>query len=366
LTNEYVLVSPNRTERPWLGQVEPPQTTHLPEYDESCYLCPGASRSSGQRNPFYTGTFTFENDFAAVLPAPTAEIPRPIPLHPLMTVEPVHGVCDVLVFHPRHDLAMARLDPGDIEKIIEEWIRIYLKRGTEKGIHYVQIFENKGAMMGCSNPHPHGQVWSVSVVPTIPAQELRSLKKYALTNSQPSTAPKGYGGRQCLLCEYVHMEMGLPKDDGRLVLSNEYWVALVPWWATWPFEILLLPYHRHVESIDQLNSEEKKGFSEILSRITKCYDNLFRCSFPYSMGIHQRPVPAMASTQSDVSQSADDESNYAHLHLHFEPPLLRGATVKKFFAGYELMAEAQRDLTPERAAARMRACSEVHYLETSD
>jgi UDPglucose--hexose-1-phosphate uridylyltransferase len=196
-------------ERPWLGQVEPPQAANLPEYDENCYLCPGAFRSSGQQNPQYTSTFTFENDFAAVLPAPAAEIPAP--LHPLMTVEPVHGTCDVLVFHPRHDLAIPRLDQEDIEKIIEEWIRIYLARGTEPGINYVQIFEvktfllhcsylhlckvqNKGAMMGCSNPHPHGQVWSMSVVPTIPAQELRSLKNYALTSSQPSAAPKGYGG----------------------------------------------------------------------------------------------------------------------------------------------------------------------------
>ena len=196
--------------RPWLGQVEPPQPTNQPKHDESCYLCPGAPRTSGERNPHYAGTFTFENDFAAVLPS--SEIPAP--LNPLLTVEPIHGACDVLIFHPRHDLAMARLDLKDIDSIVEAWIRIYLSRGAEPGIRYVQIFEvsnssylhntsilihraqNKGVMMGCSNSHPHGQVWSVSVIPTIPAQELRSLKNYALrlTNSQPSGAPKGYGG----------------------------------------------------------------------------------------------------------------------------------------------------------------------------
>ena len=201
-------MSPHRMKRPWLGHVEPPQATHIPDHDEGCYLCPGACRASGQQNPHFDNTVTFENDFAAVLPAPAPEIS--IPLHPLMAMEPVHGTCDVLVFHPRHDLTMAHLDQNDIEKIIQEWIKIYLRRGKERGIRYVQIFEvsrcllvydilickiqNKGAMMGCSNSHPHGQVWSVSVVPTIPTQELRSLKKYALTSSQPSTAPRGQGG----------------------------------------------------------------------------------------------------------------------------------------------------------------------------
>jgi len=214
LTKKYILVSPHRNKRPWLGQVEPPQTTNLSQYDETCYLCPGNTRASPeQKNPHYNHTYTFENDFAAILPAPALDVPAP--LHPLMTVEPVHGACDVLVFHPRHDLSMARLDLTSIEKIIEEWIRIYLKRGTEPGIKYVQIFEvnseflcndirslfltseftqNKGPMMGCSNPHPHGQVWSLSAVPSIPAQELRSLKDYALTTPRPSNARNDPGG----------------------------------------------------------------------------------------------------------------------------------------------------------------------------
>ncbi|KAF9532386.1 galactose-1-phosphate uridyl transferase [Crepidotus variabilis] len=356
LIKEYVLVSPHRTKRPWLGQLEPPQATTLPKYDPACYLCPGNSRTSGQKQPVYENTHSFENDFAAVLPvAPEA----PTPLHPLMTVEPVHGACDVIIFHPRHDLTMSRLQPKEIEQVIEEWIRIYVMRGTQEGIKYVQLFENKGAMMGCSNPHPHGQSWAHSFVPTIPAQELRSLKQYALTGSQVSEAPKGPGDRPCLLCEYAHAEVKVAKDEGRVVVSNNHWVALVPWWATWPFEILLLPYRRHIAALDELEEEEKQAFAEILSKVTRRYDNLFSCSFAYSMGIHQRPVPVPKGSTHPV----DDEKQFAHLHLHFDPPLLRSATVRKFLVGYELMGEAQRDLTPEQAAARLRDLNEVHYLE---
>jgi len=188
-------------------------------------------------------------------------------------------------------------------------------------------------------------------------QELASLKEYSLTTLTPqSTAPRRLEGRPCMLCEYAHIELAQPEDQGRVVVSNQDWIALVPWWATWPFEILVLPYHRHIDSISQLNQDEKTLFADILARITRRYDNLFSCSFAYSMGIHQRPVPGR-----DVD-GQDHENNFAHLHLHFEPPLLRSSSVKKFLVGYELMAEAQRDLTPEQAAARLRQCSDDHYV----
>lgn len=211
-------------------------------------------------------------------------------------------------------------------------------------------------MMGCSNPHPHGQVWSLSVIPNLPATELSHLKQYASSQPAASNAPRGSMGQPCLLCEYAHHEIGVEQDTGRVVVKNEHWVALVPWWAVWPFEILLLPYRRHIPSLLHLDSAEKESFASILSQITKRYDNLFSCSFAYSMGIHQRPVPSR--------NGANDEGDIAHLHLHFAPPLLRSATVKKFLVGFELMAEPQRDLTPEQAAQRLRACSGMHYLDS--
>jgi len=356
LTNEHVLVSPHRTKRPWLGQTEPPQPSNLPEYDPQCYLCPGNARAGGQRNAVYDHTMVFENDYAAVLPPPGPAAP-PAP-HPLLTTQPVQGGCDVLIFHPRHDLTLARLPVADIERIVEEWSTIYKKRGAQDGIEYVQIFENKGAMMGCSNPHPHGQVWSLSSVPSLPATELANLKRYSLTDVPPSNASRGPNGRPCMLCEYAHFEIGVAHETGRVVVKNDHFVALVPWWAIWPFEILLLPYARHIPSITDLTPDEKVAFADILSKITKRYDNLFSCSFAYSMGIHQRPVPRTATDAAE-----DDEADVAHLHLHFNPPLLRSASVRKFLVGFELMAEPQRDLTPEQAAARLRACSEVHYLD---
>ncbi|KAJ7070339.1 galactose-1-phosphate uridyl transferase [Mycena belliarum] len=347
LTNEFILVSPHRAKRPWQGQTESLQSTDLPEYDPACYLCPGNTRSGGLVNEKFEHTYAFENDFAAVLPAP-API-APIAPHPLLATEPVHGGCDVLVFHPRHDLTLSRLTLPDIERVINEWIAIYTKRSQQEGIKYVQIFENKGAMMGCSNPHPHGQVWSLSVIPTLPARELASLERYAeSTTETTSEAPKGSQGRSCMLCEYAHVEIGFGTDQGRVVVKNEHWVGVVPWWATWPFEILLLPYKRHISAISDLRGEEKQAFADALSQITIRYDNLFSCLFAYSMGIHQRPT-----------LSGDD---VAHLHLHFSPPLLRSASVRKFLVGYELMAEAQRDLTPEQAASRLRALSGEHFL----
>ncbi|KAF8228670.1 galactose-1-phosphate uridylyltransferase [Tricholoma matsutake] len=361
LTNEHILVSPHRTKRPWLGQTESTQVADLPEYDPRCYLCPGNTRSGGQENPKYEHTYTFENDFAALLPSPIPSAPTPS--HPFFSLEPVHGACDVLIFHPRHDLTLARFSVTDIERIIDEWIRLYTLRGAQEGIKYVQIFENKGAIMGCSNPHPHGQVWSLSEVPTLPATELASLQRYRLSNVSTSDAPKGPQGRPCLLCDYVHMELQISENDSRVVVHNDDWVALVPWWATWPFEILVLPHQRHIPSISTLSAPEKLALAEILAKITKKYDNLFTCSFAYSMGVHQRPVPP-SRPQAEGLQDGD-EDDAAHLHLHFTPPLLRSASVKKFLVGFELMAEPQRDLTAEQAAERLRNCAEVHYLDSN-
>lgn len=211
--------------------------------------------------------------------------------------------------------------------------------------------------MGCSNPHPHGQVWSLSEIPTVPATEIASLRRYSIWEESLSGAPRGPKGRPCLLCEYAYAEVGLFEQDSRVVVMNSHWVALVPWWATWPFEILLLPYKRHIPSIADLTSGEILSFGEILSNVTTRYDNLFSCSFAYSMGIHQRPIHA-----KDVS--SEDEENITHLHLHFSPPLLRSANIKKFLVGFELMAEAQRDHTPEQAASKLRACTETHYLKS--
>ncbi|KIY70028.1 galactose-1-phosphate uridylyltransferase [Cylindrobasidium torrendii FP15055 ss-10] len=356
LTNEYILVSPHRIKRPWLGQVEKPQISDLPEYDPACYLCPGNARIGGEKNPDYQQTFTFANDFAAVLPGPIPQPPPPV--HPLLATVSVEGGCDVIIFDRRHDLTLAQLPAEKITGIIDEWISIYRKRGSQEGINYIQIFENKGAMMGCSNPHPHGQTWSLSSIPTLPARELENMKAYKDKDVPASDAPKLADGKPCMLCDYAHVEATLQDEANRVVYKNEHFLAVVPWWATWPFEILLLPYKRHISSIDELSGDEKTAFADALSIVTKRYDNLFSCSFAYSMGMHQRPIPLSAV------KPGEDAHDYAHLHLHFSPPLLRSATVRKFLVGFELMAEAQRDLTAEQAAARLRGCSDVHYLET--
>ncbi|KAI0290461.1 galactose-1-phosphate uridyl transferase [Russula brevipes] len=364
LTGEYVLVSdPHRMKHPWNGQVESPRSISLPEHDPDCFLCPGNQRASGQQNGEYEHTKVFPNDYASVLPPP-----HPIqtdPPHPLLASEPVVGACDVLVFHPRHDLTLARLSLEDIAHIVAEWTDVYKRRGSEKSTKYVQIFENKGAMMGCSNPHPHGQIWALNHVPTIAATELASLRRYAANPGvETSKVTCGPFGRPCLLCDYIHFELGVAEDEGRVVVRNAHFVALVPWWAVWPFELLVLPYHRHIPSLAHLTDDEKLSLANILSRVTKRYDNLFSCPFAYSMGIHQRPLPPR---EEDVqNDEEEEEDNTAHFHLHFFPPLLRSASVRKFLVGFEQMGESQRDFTPEVAAQRLRACSDIHYLDLVD
>ncbi len=327
LSGEWVQVSPQRTQRPWLGQVETPSSTQRPAYDPECYLCPGNQRAGGARNPRYEHTFVFTNDFAALLPqAPLAE-EQP---HPLLRAQGVPGTCRVVCFTPRHDLSLAEMDVSDIGYVIDTWI----EQAQELGQRYrwVQIFENKGEMMGCSNPHPHGQIWALEAFPNEPAKEERHQAAYYAGHQRP------------LLLDYVEIETALKE---RIVIENEHWLVLIPYWAIWPFETLLLP-RQHVPRLTELNFEQCQALADILKRLLVRYDNLFETSFPYSMGWHGAPFK-----ESQVS--------HWQLHAHFYPPLLRSATIKKFMVGYEMLGEPQRDITPEQAAGRLREMPEVHY-----
>ena len=329
LTGEWVLVSPHRTERPWRGQEELGPSETLPAYDPECYLCPGNARAGGQRNPGYRDVFVFDNDFSALLgDTPTAEFGR----EDLILARSERGTCRVVCFSPRHDLTLPELDLASLSKVIEAFTDQYLELGQLPWINHVQIFENRGAIMGASNPHPHGQIWANETVPEQPAKELEACLRYS--------EEKG----SCLLCDYLAVEQA---EKARLVCENEHFVALVPFWAVWPFEVLLLS-RRHLNAFPDLNVVERNGLADILKRLTTRFDNLFLASFPYSMGFHQRPT---------------DGRDYPalHFHAHFYPPLLRSASVRKFMVGYEMLAEPQRDLTPESAAERLRDLSEVHY-----
>ena len=335
LTNQWVLVSPQRTQRPWLGQVEKTQPEALSAYDPNCYLCPGNSRAEGRINPNYQGPFVFENDFPALLP-PNQDIQSSQDrnhLPSMMVAEPEFGICRVVCFSPRHDLSLPELSQTEIEEVVRTWSSQTSELLSKDFIQYVQVFENKGAVMGCSNPHPHSQIWAVSHVPDEPAREAEVQRKYWETK------------HRCLLCEYIEEERIAGGE--RLVAENDDFVALVPFWATWPFEILLIS-RRHVGQLPDLHSGEISNLADILRKITTRYDNLFETSFPYSMGFHQAPKPTEAYPGW-------------HLHAHFYPPLLRSATVRKFMVGFEMLAMPQRDLTPESAAQRLREMSEVHY-----
>jgi UDPglucose--hexose-1-phosphate uridylyltransferase len=346
LTREWVLVSPHRARRPWLGQVEKAAPSGLPAYDPSCYLCPGNERAGGQRNPAYSSTFVFDNDFAALLPAGAApgdassdyapDSPAASTAGHLFRLEPVPGLCRVVCFSPRHDLSLPELSLAEVETVVRTWIAQTLELGERDDIQYVQVFENKGAMMGASNPHPHSQVWATSVLPNEPAKELNAQADYL----------REHGA--CLLCDYAAAEAAAGAGRGeRLVAGNDHFIAVVPFWAVWPFEILLVS-RRHLGALIDLTLTEITGLADILRRVTARYDNLFETSFPYSMGFHQAPT--------------DGQPRPAwHLHAHFYPPLLRSATVRKFMVGFELLAMPQRDVTPEMAAERLRSLSEVHY-----
>jgi len=333
LTREWVLVSPHRAQRPWLGQVEKSPPENLPSYDPTCYLCPGNERAAGRKNPDYTSTFVFDNDFAALLPPNDSAIPT---LNPLFTAEPEAGRCRVICFSPRHDLTLPELSPAEVEAVVQTWIEQTRELSEHDYIRYVQVFENKGAMMGCSNPHPHSQVWASSHLPNEPAKELLAQSDYHRDH------------HTCLLCDYLAAEI---KSGERIVAANPYFTALVPFWAVWPFEILLLS-QRHCGALTDLTPPEVTALADLLRRITARYDNLFEISFPYSMGFHQAPP-----------RSSPAEREAWHFHAHFYPPLLRSATVKKFMVGYEMLAMPQRDLTAETAAERLRSLSEEHYRD---
>ncbi len=329
LTREWILVSPHRTRRPWQGQVEKGSPEKRPSYDPQCYLCPGNIRAGGQRNPIYTSTFVFDNDFAALLPdIPNADVRE----GDLLLARSERGICRVVCFSPDHSLTLAEMAEQDIRQVVDVWTQEYIRIGSHPYINYVQIFENKGEIMGCSNPHPHGQIWSNETLPYLPALEQASQASYL--------SEKG----SCLLCDYLALEVSRQE---RIVCQNEGFIALVPFWATWPFETMILS-RRHLTALTELVSSERDALANILKRLTTRYDNLFEISFPYTMGIHQQPTDGLAHTEW-------------HLHFHFYPPLLRSATVKKFMVGYEMLANPQRDLTPESAAARLRDLSEVRF-----
>jgi UDPglucose--hexose-1-phosphate uridylyltransferase len=331
LTGEWVLVSPQRAGRPWQGQVERPQAQAAVAYDPHCYLCPGNERAGGVRNPEYSGTFVFDNDFAALRRSDSS---AKVDAGRLLVAEAESGVCRVVCFSPRHDLTLARMATRDIRGVVNTWVEEFTNLGEQRDIRYVQIFENRGEIMGCSNPHPHGQIWANATVPNEPAKEQHELLGY-------SSAHDG-----CLLCEYMNIERSAGE---RIVCENDGFLVVVPFWAVWPFEVLLVS-KRHVRDIVELGEEERNGLADILKKITTRYDNLFQVSFPYSMGFHQRPTDGM-------------EHEEWHLHAHFYPPLLRSASVKKFMVGYEMLGMPQRDITPESAAERLRALSDQHYLD---
>jgi UDPglucose--hexose-1-phosphate uridylyltransferase len=322
LTGEWVLVSPHRTKRPWQGQVEKPAVEKRPDYDPDCYLCPGNERAGGVSNPDYEGTFVFQNDFSALLPdVPEGQAGD----HELLLSESESGLCRVVCFSPRHDLTLAEMDAADIRSVVDLWTEQYEELGARDDINHVQIFENKGAVMGCSNPHPHGQVWAQRSIPGEPAKELLHMNRY---HEEKGTT---------LLGDYLGVEV---ERGERIVCDNQHFVALVPFWAVWPYEIMVL-CRRDVSSLSQLTDDEKNSMADILKRVATRYDKLFQCSFPYSAGMHQAPTDGMAHPE-------------CNLHMHFYPPLLRSATVKKFMVGYEMLANPQRDITPESSAAILR------------
>lgn len=333
LSQDWVLVSPHRAKRPWQGQLEDAGQQDLPAYDPDCYLCAGNVRISGERNPNYRTPYVFTNDFAALRPD------GPLYQHNddnLFVLQSVQGTSRVICYSDDHSKTLPELSQLQIVQLIRSWINQY----QQLSAHYswVQVFENKGAINGCSNPHPHGQIWASNFIPTLPAKADQAQRQYQ----------QQYGKN--LLLHYANTE--LLKAE-RLVIHNEHWLVVVPYWASWPFETLLLPLSQ-VARMEQLNHAQQLALADILQRLTIRYDNLFQCAFPYSMGWHCAPYC------SDPQQ--DQQScQYWQLHAHFYPPLLRSASIKKFMVGYEMLAEAQRDMTPEQAALLLRNQSDIHY-----
>lgn len=329
LTDSWVLVSPHRAKRPWQGQVEKVAGDDRPAYDETCYLCPTNTRMNGEVNPDYQDVYIFNNDFAALLEDTP---PHSFEEDELFKAATERGLGRVICFSPRHDLTVPEMEETAIRKVVDAWVDEYLTLGGKDFINYVQIFENKGFVMGCSNPHPHGQIWASSSIPDEPMKKQISQLKYWQKN------------QRSLLADYIEKE--LIKQE-RVLFENEHFVALVPYWAVWPFETMIVP-KRKMARISDMTDAEKDAFANAYKRLTVRYDNLFETSFPYSAGVHQAPTDG----------EAHDEW---HWHFVFYPPLLRSATVKKFMVGYEMLANPQRDITAEKSAAVLRALSEVHY-----
>jgi len=322
LTGDWVLVSPGRTARPWKGQTETAAPENVPAYDPQCYMCPGNKRASGKHNPNYTGTFVFENDYAALQPGGEAHKEN---VSGLLVARAEQGNCRVVCFSPRHDLTLAKMSNAELRAVVDVWTEQYQLLGSENGINSVLIFENRGAMMGASNPHPHGQIWANATLPNEPAKEQASFAAYQRQHSS------------CLLCEYLKIEK---ERKERIVCENDEFAAVVPFWAVWPFEILVCS-RRHMGSMNEFGAEDVRSLSEILHRVTSTYDKVFGVPFPYSMGFHQSPT------------DGQDHPEW-HFHAHFYPPLLRSATIRKFMVGFEMLGTPQRDITPEIAAERLR------------
>lgn len=329
LTGEWVLVSPHRMKRPWQGKVEAASEANLPAYDAGCYLCPGNQRSDGSNNPVYMDPYVFTNDFSALLAS------TPIGgdnVADLLVSKSVTGICRVICFSPDHSVTLPLMKMDEIQKVIQLWKDEFVALSANKDIRYIQIFENKGEIMGCSNPHPHGQIWASSSIPVELSKETLQQQKYYEQH-----------GRS-LLSAYLDIEL---QKQERIVIENEHFVALVPFWAVWPYETMIIS-KRHVGQITSFSAAEDSALADILKRLTTRYDNLFQTSFPYSAGMHQMPVN-------------DGEHPSWHWHMHFYPPLLRSATVKKFMVGYEMLANPQRDITPELAAATLKNLPDKHY-----
>lgn len=319
LTGDWVLVSPHRTARPWQGQQEEAPATSGLVHDPDCYLCPGNPRASGQLTPAYVDTYVFDNDFAALLPIGTDGGSEG-----LLQSRAERGICRVVCYSPRHDRSLGQLTTQEVRSVITTWAVQYEELGSLGWVRHVQVFENRGAMMGASNPHPHGQIWAQESLPGIAARELARQQDHL-------------GGGSCLLCDYLATELAAGE---RIVFEDDHHVVMVPFWATWPYETLLLP-RRHHGSLPQQSPGERTSLAEVLTALARCYDALFGIVFPYSMGLHQKPTDGQAHEEW-------------HLHTHFYPPLLRSASIRKFMVGYELLCEPQRDITPEVAAASLR------------
>lgn len=329
LNGEWVQVSPHRTKRPWQGQEEDTSGEKKPEYDPGCYLCPGNDRAGDASNPEYTSTFSFQNDFSALLPDTSNE---EVNDSDLLISKGERGLCKVICFSPRHDLTLPEMELDQVKEVVDLWVNEYRELGKKDFINYVQIFENKGEVMGCSNPHPHGQIWAQETIPEEPAKELKQFKKYYRKHGRT------------LLSDYLKLEL---KRKERVVIENDHFAVVVPFWAFWPFETLVIS-KRSFGRLTDMSEDEKEGLADIIRRLTIKYDNVFNISFPYSAGHHPAPTDG-------------EEHPEWHYHMHFYPPLLRSATIKKFRVGYEMLANPQRDVTAEYSAGLLRELPEVHY-----